>query len=206
MKNKLLKAIIINLIIIWGISLGNADKKSYKRPDIKVAIALERHSFKFNEPLRVVITLENQGGEKIMPADFNKQDFHLMLVFRNPNGQGVIANELYYPAPEPSPSLVRIIAGVLMQVEPVEKIDKGWILTKNIPDAHAYYKLDSDGIWSVKAIISTRTYPGVDLTEEGVSYSKIASFDWSGDLVSNTEQFYLVGHDEEDILKKRQNR
>jgi hypothetical protein len=195
MKKIFIHILLLSFILTFGIWAGEASAQTGTPPDIRVAVAQEKLSFTSEEPLKIILTLENQGGDEVMPAEFKHQDFHLMLVFKSPGGKKVIADQLLnIPREDPAPPFLREIAGVRVQVEPVEIVENGWVREITIPDAHAFYRLNESGVWTFFAHITekARTYPQVDLTSGGVQYSAIASSDWSGSFLSNTGKFTLA--------------
>jgi hypothetical protein len=53
----------------------------------------------------------------------------------------------------PPPPRVFPVADQLKQVEPVESLPGGWVVSVEIPDARTYYALERQGNYSVKAVI-----------------------------------------------------
>lgn len=193
MMKRILFSILTGLIIIAGIGLNNV--MAAGPPNIKVSLALDKSAYLLgSDPIKAVITLENMSGGNIFTSNgFNGEPFHLFLTFIGPDGKGITANELGSHETEGGPPKVIVVSGELIQVEGVETLANGWVLSIEIPDAHTYYTLTKAGRYSVKAIIPMRTYPTIDYPNvSGVDYARINSSDWSGALESNSVDFSLV--------------
>lgn len=201
---KIILSLIISMIVMGGITAQYGMAQT--APDLKVSLALmdsrapDKLVYLLNDPVKVVLTLENSGGDIITSKGFMDKPFQLLLTFTGPDGKTILANDLgssLHPEPPPPPVIpVEDSNGVaqLVQVEPVETIPNGWILTVTLPDAHAYYTLSKAGRYSVKAVIPMRTYPAIDYNQGGVDYSQLNSspLDWPKALESNTVNFSLI--------------
>jgi hypothetical protein len=155
------------------------------------------------DPINFVISLDNvpltgDGADVITSKGFSERDFHLLLYFTYIGPDGIeqlitATNPGYVDEPEPP----RRDPSSGEQVEPVEILGSGWILTVGLPDpidARDYYSLSRAGKYSVKAVISLRTYPS-DAVEYilGAPHVPIGTPEaWSGDIVSNTVYFSIL--------------
>lgn len=198
MMKRILFSILTGLIIIAGIGLNKV--MAAGPPHIKVSLALDKSAYLLtpSDPIKAVITVDNANGvdgvDIITSNGFSGEPFHLFLTFIDPDGKGITANELGSHETEGGPPKVIVVNGELIQVEGVETLANGWVLSVEIPDAHTYYTLTKGGRYSVKAIIPMRTYPPpIDYPNvSGVDYAGINSSDWSGVIESNTVDFSLV--------------
>jgi hypothetical protein len=186
-----------------GINVEEAVAQS--APDIKVSLSLTgsqspgRLLYLMGDQIPIVLSFQNRGGEEITSKGFSTKPFHLFLIFTGPDGGAIIAKKFEEGStgddPPPPPVIpVEVVPGrvELLQVEPVEKVNAGWVLTVSLPNAHAYYALLKPGNYSVKAVIPTRTYLRVDNNVGGVDYSQLNQFKWNGAIESNTEYFTLL--------------
>ena len=217
MNIKKIQPTIVICLIIIGLSMGSGFTQT-NPPDIKVSLATTKLSYLLDDPntpgpypekIEMHLSLKNTGfADIIISKGFSVRPFHLLLTFIDPDGKGIIANELETALsgdPPPLPFLPVNIQGTiqLLQVEPVEILPDGhpgglsndpnpWTIHITIPDVHAYYTLTKAGRYSVKAIIPMRTYLSIDHTVSGVDYSEINRFQWQGVLESNPVEFNLL--------------
>lgn len=196
MKKRILIINILSiLLLIGGIFTGIAAGQDAP-PAIKVAVALNNTSYLMSEPIIVTITVENQDVDVITSRGFKTQDFHLRLVFTDPEGKRVIADELLSTANDPGPPP---LCDNNTQCEPVEIFESTDTLITNLPNAHAYYRLKKTGKWKIRAEIDMKTYPKIDETRGGTDYALLANSDWKGTLVSSPDQdFDLIGDSDGD--------
>lgn len=153
------------------------------------------------DPINIVLTLTNEGGEVITSQGFGAKPFHLLLTFMGPDGGFITATELGSTGqiePPPPQVLPVPVLDQSLQVEPVETLPGQWVLSTTIPNAHVYYILGKTGVYSVKATIAMRTYPAVDYSFGMVNYAVLDNSDWQGVLESASEEFYLVGDEDGD--------
>ena len=190
---KILLTIAISFVLL-GITVGGADAQG-TAPNIKVSLALDKTVYLLNEPIKIRITLENQNVSPapsiITSEGFTSKLFHLLFTFIDPDGKGITADLWQSLSTDPDPPQIIDIGGVLTQVEPVELIDNGWILTLTLNNAHDSYSLSKAGRYSVTEIIPMRTYPSYQ-TIGGELYALIDSYDWTDSLKSNTVYFSMV--------------
>jgi hypothetical protein len=185
----------LGVLICAAIAAGNGMAQT--PPNIKVALALEKATFYPDEPIKIVMTLANQGGNIITSKSFLDEDFHIFLRFTGEDGIDIASNELKdMKLPDPPPPRVLRIDGNLVQVEIVEVLAglgelEPWVLSMTIADARNHYSLTKGGKYLVKAVIPMGTYPGYE-TVSGMKYARIDSANWSGALESNTASFTLV--------------
>jgi hypothetical protein len=196
---KIIWSVVIGLLLITGLNIDKAVAQS--PPGIRVSLALigsrpdvpDRLVYLAGDPITMVLMLKNYGGEEITSEDFNRRPFHLFLIFTDPDGKGIIAKKLLSePAEDAPPPPIVFVEDRYFQVEPVDTIPATWILTIDIPNAHAYYDLLKPGNYSVKAIISMRTYLSIDHTISSLKYSEIDRFKWQGHLESKPVHFTLL--------------
>jgi hypothetical protein len=208
--NKIILSLIISMIVTGGITAQNCmaqDQTDQPPPVPQVSLALkdslapDKLVYLLDDPVKIVLTLQNNGEDIITSKGFMDKPFQLLLTFTGPDGKTILANDLGSSLhPEPPPPLVIPLdtnddgVAELVQVEPVETIANGWLLTVTLPDAHAYYTLSKAGNYSVKAVIPIRTYPDIDYNEGGVDYSELNSSppDWPKVVESNTVNFSLI--------------
>jgi hypothetical protein len=198
---KIALSVTIFLVAVGALSAGWISAQGTP-PEIRVGLALtdsqesylpERLVYNEDDPIRMVITLRNMGStEVITTKGFSQRPFHLLLIFTDPQGKTILTldpGELY--GQDASPPRVFPVADQYKQVEPVERLPGGWTLSVEIPDARAYYELEEAGNYSVKAVISMRTYNDVTYPAPPEDYSEIDDFKWSGALQSDVVNFAL---------------
>jgi hypothetical protein len=195
---RILLSLVINLMVITGLAVADGTAQQTP-PSINVSLAFsgsllqDRLLYLMGDRIQVVLTLHNMGGQEITSKGFSALPFHLFLTFTDPDGKGIIANELLSETGDDAPPPPVIPVGdQLPQVEPVERLPGNWILSTTLPNAHAYYTLSKPGNYSVKATIRIRTYLGIDHTVDGVDYSEITRQKWENPLESNTVHFTLL--------------
>jgi len=189
---KILFSIVVVLIIIGGITISDG----LAQPQIKVSLALpgsggsqNQHIYLINDPIRMVITLNNYGLPVITSKGFRDKPFHLFLIFTDPDRRIITTNDRSIGgAEDPPPPKMIPLNDKYTQVEAVETVEAGWTLSITIPNAHAFYTLSKVGCYSVKAVIPIRTYPSVVSS----GFSEIDSSNYSGALESNPVRFCLV--------------
>ena len=183
------------VFICAAIAAGNGTAQT--PPNLKVALALEKAIYYPDQPIKIVMTLANQGENIITSKSFLDQDFHIFLRFTGEDGIEIASNELKdMKLPDPPPPRVLRIDGKLIQVETVEVLAglgelEPWVLSLTIADARSHYALTKGGKYSVRAVIPMGTYPAYE-TVSGMKYARIDSANWSGALESNTASFTLV--------------
>jgi hypothetical protein len=205
----LIWSLVIGLVMMVGLNVDEAVAQS--PPNIKVSVAFNplksqlpnRLLYLPDDPIEIDLTLQDltptNSPEEITSKGFSSKPFHLFLIFTDPGGRGIIAEKFEEgstgdDSPPPPVIPVEVVPGrvELLQVEPVEKVNRGWVLTVTLPNVHAYYKLSKPGNYSVKAVIPMRTYLDIDHTLDSVAYSKIDRYKWKDALQSNTEHFTLL--------------
>jgi hypothetical protein len=198
---------IATFLIATGVTLPEAIlAQQGTPPSIKVGLALMNSQpsptpgkivYNWGDPIRMVITLENQGIEDVITTKgFPQRPFHLLLVFTGPDGKTIVTQDPgELSARDAPPPKVFPVQGQLKQVEPVEKLYGGaspWVLSVEIPDARAYYPLTKAGNYSVKAVIPMRAYHQINYPGPPEDYSEIDQVKWSGTLQSDTAYFALA--------------
>ena len=157
---------------------------------LNVGLVADKTTYNAGDPISVVLTLQNPGGELITSKGFKDKPFDLYLIFTDPDGK-VITSQLLQDTNFQDPPPPRAT-----NLEPVERLEAGWVQSLNIPDAHVYYPLSKGGSYSAKAMIPMRTYPDIDYTDTNVDppvdYSRIDYRNSEGALESNTVNFTLV--------------
>lgn len=194
---------LLSLVVITGLysarSMGAGSP-----PAIDVSVALlgkdkkTTETFMIDEPVTVVISLENVGTDTVIAQEvFLNKPYHLELHFTHTRPDGtkeLITANVPYNLDEPKPPRVKLIGGKLRQLEGVVFLKSGWAWSVDPFNALDHYRIDRTGHWSVKAVISNRTYLRTALvTYSGKTYAKIAEVDWSGDLESNPVNFEIIG-------------
>jgi hypothetical protein len=195
----------LSLVLSLGLVLAAVPVSAQVPPDIKVTVALDDQDVPPTymlgiDPIRAVITIENLGDDVITSAGFMARDFHLDLVFTDEKGREIRAN--LGEAENPPLPRVKLVNGLLKQVDPAEIIPAGWTLVVEIPDINAYYTLIFPGVYIAKAVIPMQTYPAIDVvTDSGEEYATLKSSDWAGVLVSDPPtEFYFVGDGDGDTF------
>lgn len=208
MKNKLVHMMlsIVSLAVCLSMyGLANAGVP----PQVAVSLAMvdavtgdntTRFMLSPQDPVKIVLTIENEGAEEvIVPSGFSTSDFLQSLLFVDPDGEGIILNDMENQEFDTPPfARVMIIDGVRYQVEQVEILPPGWVLVVEIPDAHVFYNLEKAGWYAVQANIPLRTYPAVDLNYGGADFAKIEASEWESGLKSNSVRFALIGDGDSD--------
>jgi hypothetical protein len=170
---------------------------------LNVGLVLYQTTYNFGELIKVTLTLQNPGGEIITSKGFKDKPFDLYLIFFDPDGKTITSQLLQdTDLKDPPPPRVFVLpSGELApNLDPVEKLEAGWVQSVNIPNALAYYPLSKGGDYSVTAMIPMRTYPDIDYTDSGtetnphppVDYSWIDHRNSEGALESNIVNFTLL--------------
>lgn len=169
-------------------------------------LLLDKSVYYPGEPINVVMSLVNNSGSEVYTSKgFGDSFFHLFLYFVDPDGKLVKSFQLKdftattlqpkeFPSstPKPPPVFYVIENGVekLIQGDPIEILQNGWIVTLKF-DAFEYYSLVKGGAHTVAGKISMRTYATYE-TASDVKFSRIATPNRQGTLESNTVNFTLV--------------
>ena len=216
MKIKSLLLGAISFLIVGSFAaVGDGMALENTPPGVGVGLSVDGYNtqipgklaFLETDPIKIVLSLENVSASDIITSQgFSGRPFHLFLVFMDPDGKGVQADELgdaqhldtHVPPPWVIPSGVD-----LLQVEPVAILPgtatgSPFQLSVSFPDAHTFYSFSKAGVYSVKALIPMRTYPAIDCTVSLVDYAKIDSKNYQGSLVSNTEHFSIIADHDSD--------
>jgi hypothetical protein len=180
-------------------------------PNLKVSLAIASNSRTqgliylrdaiANDPIPATITIVNGASEIIANRGFMDTNFRLYLQFTNPEGKTIISDVLqsqnsndpppppHYPEPN----------GKLIQGEAVERIPASFIRTWEINDANKFYTLLKAGRYSVKVIVSLRTFsePTVDIPPIG-EHAALNQILWSGSLESNSVEFTILEDKDKD--------
>jgi hypothetical protein len=164
------------------------------------------------DPIPIVLTLENVGGDLITSLGFNGRPFHLYLTFTDPAAKGILADDresstttkVHVPPPKVLP-----VGLELLQVEAVEVLagtasESPWSLSITIPNAHAYYTLYRNvlypaGQYSVKAVIPMRTYSQIDYMNELDAYSLLTSVAFQETVSSDPVYFTIIADADLDV-------
>jgi hypothetical protein len=196
-----LVSLVVSLLCLGEGVLQQSSAQQGTPPALRVNLVFDKLEYTLaadpseGDPIKFAITVENISdppAEIITSKGFSKLPFHLMLTFIDPDGKGIVANAAKNTAaPEPPPPLVRLIDGVLVQVEEVEILPGGFVVSVTVPDARDFYTLTKGGRYSVKATIPIATYL-TSLTIAGVDYAALDSFTFAGALESNTAHFALI--------------
>jgi hypothetical protein len=163
------------------------------------------------DPIPIVLTLENVGGDLITSQGFNGKPFYRYLTFTDPAGKGILADDLESFTPTEvhvPPPMVLPVGLELLQVEAVEVLigmspGPPWSLSIGIPDAHTFYTLYRNvpypaGRYSVKAIIPMRTYSRIDYPGELVGYSLLTSVAFQETVASDPVYFSIIADRDND--------
>jgi len=170
---------------------------------LSVGLVLYQTTYNSGEPIKVTLTLQNPGGDIYTSKGFKDKPFDLYLIFTDPDGKPIPSKLLQDTNPQdpPPPRVFVLPSGELApNLDPVEELEAGWVLSLNIPNALVYYQLSKGGDYSVKAMIPMRTYPDIDYTDSGtetnphppVDYSWIDHRNSEGALESNIVNFTLL--------------
>jgi hypothetical protein len=166
---------------------------------IRAGLVLDKTTYNVGDRINVVLTLQNPGGELITSKGFKDRSFEIFLHFTDPDGNVITCKLLKdTDLQDPPPAKVCVSPGgqLMSNLEPVETVEAGWVLSITIPNAHDYYLLSKGGSYSVKAVIHMRTYAGIDCTDTNfnppVYYSLIDQWSSQGALESNIVNFTLV--------------
>lgn len=201
MKKLSVISILTSVVLIAVLMTVRAMAQTGLPPDIRIAIALDKTTYQYNEPIKAVITLQNQGGEEITYKGYEDQDFFALLTFTKMNEKGealytVIANQFHNtPTVDPPPPT---LCTDLSQCEAVEILESEWAVINELPDAHTYYSLNDFGDWQVNLVFPGRTYNSVDEEISGVEYSYLDSVKWEDKHISNTVRFTVSGDGDND--------
>jgi hypothetical protein len=167
--------------------------------NVGLALALDKTTYNFGEPINLVLTLQNAGGDLYTSRGFKAKPFELFLIFTGPDEKiitSIILKDTDQQDPPPPIVLVLPTGELVPNLEPVEKVEAGWVMSINISDAHNYYLLSKGGSYSVKSLIPMRTYPGIDHTDNRLvppaDYSLIDRYNSQGALESNIVNFTLL--------------
>jgi len=157
------------------------------------------------DPLPLVLTLENLGGDMITSKGFSGRPFHLYFTFTDPAAKGILADDRDSASPTAvhvPPPKVLPVGLELKQVEAMEILEgtepgPSWSLVTTIPDAHTFYTLYANvpypaGRYSVQAIIPMRTYSQIDYTVDLKSYSRLDSVAFQETVSSGPVYFSII--------------
>jgi len=143
------------------------------------------------EPIQAEITLRNTGSQPVITsAGFSEKPFYLFLTFVGPDGKPITAAEGSPGTHEGGPPTVVPVDGALLAVEKVEVLPAGFTKSITIPDLRAFYHLPIAGRYSVKAVVSLRTYPSF-FTNNDANYANLDSAIFVGTL-ETANRFSLI--------------
>ena len=201
---KILFSISLGLLLLGGISTEHGLAQDATPPDMSVSLILlgpggeSSHAFMVDQPITVLLSLENIGSEDVITSkDWHEDtDFHLLLTFVGPDGKVIPPTHRMSLSDPPSPA-VKLINKKLVQVEAVERLEPGWRWVLDPFDALDFYPLDKAGKYSVVARIPFRTYTQV-LPFSGEEYAPIRAPDWTGVIESNKVNFSIISDADND--------
>lgn len=201
MKRHIPLLVALGLLMVIGPGLVLAPAQN--APLLKASIALENHQnvpgkivYQTGDSIKITLSLKNEGTSLYAPRGFKETPFYLHLMFKDPDGNLILATPQLDndpgKDPEPPPVVPNYITGELLQAEAVEAVAGEWAVTVSIPKAQAYYKINKPGIYTVTAVIPLRTYNGIDHTVAGVSYANLANLNWEGTIRSKPVEFQIL--------------
>jgi hypothetical protein len=154
-------------MLLAGMGYGVSAEADPLVDNITVSIRLTKQVYSLTDPadpLKIVMTVANQGPRVQVPRGFAAQPFERYLVFRSPDGRRVIATQDYAEGPTPgSPQMVVLPSKKLLAVEATEGLLPNASKQTRVGDARTLYNLDQPGWWSVEALIPIRVHPTASL-------------------------------------------
>jgi len=204
---------IVFLVVFSFAAVGEGVARVNFPPGMGVGLVIDgtgtripgKLAFYETDPLPLVLTLENLGGNLITSKGFSGRPFHLYFTFTDPAAKGILADERDSASPTAvhvPPPKVLPVGSDLKQVEAVEILEgtspgPTWSLMTTIPNAHAFYTLFGNvpypaGHYSVRAVIPMRTYSQIDYTVDLASYSRLDSVAFQETVSSGPVYFSII--------------
>jgi hypothetical protein len=185
--------VVINLILLVGISQSNSQAQGTP-PALTVNLVLSSVKYLFGDPtdpIKAELTITNTGSQPIVTtAGFSQKPFHLFLVFVGPDGKPVTAGEAGEGVHENGPPKIVLVNGAYVQVEEIEILPVGFQKIITIPDLSKFYALTQAAKYTVKAVISIRTY-STFFTSGNANFAAIDAFNFAGALESDGARYSL---------------
>jgi hypothetical protein len=136
----------------------------------------------------------------------NEELYHLRLVFTDPHGQPIVADQIDLLVDElesPPPNVFRQAVGNAIELLPGEAVEtllpigpspfQPFALTVTLADARTEYTLPQAGFYSVQARIPYRDYdPNQVFLVDGQEVALLGAREFGGMLISKTVTFALV--------------
>lgn len=174
----------IKKIVLWSmcwvfLSIFGVTATLAQESPIKINLVTEKTSFLPGEPIKMQISVFNNSGEDVITHEgFSNQEFHLMIVFTDPDGQ-MIRTKLTPGGAEPGPP-ARFEG---RDVIPAELILSGWNNTIVMDNAHDYYDLVKYGLYTAQIFVALETFS--EYVEDLNTGSRFAYLDDAGRLSFN---------------------
>lgn len=188
------------LAVLLGLS-GLPGAPTHAQPPtsgLSAAIALTHTQYLLDDsanpdPIEIVIALRNVSGRPVIVSQkIHHTPLHLLLVFTDPDGKVILANEVSHSGGEGLMPTVLPINGALVQVDEVEVVNETFTVALQVPNARAFYTFLKAGMYTVRAYVPVRTYDAILQTVGGVQYAAMDAPKFEGVMEANTVQFALV--------------
>jgi hypothetical protein len=204
---------IVFLLVASFAAVGEGMARENSPPGVGVGLVIDgsasripgKLAFFEGDPIPIVLTLENVGGDLITSRGFSGKLFYLYLTFTDWAGKGILADglesftptEVHVPPPKVLPVGLKLLQVEAVEVLPGTASDSPWSLSIGIPNAHAYYTLYRNvpypaGQYSVKASIPMRTYSRIDYMNELDAYSLLTSVSFQETVASDPVYFSII--------------
>jgi hypothetical protein len=192
--------LLISLVAILGTWYNPGMGQAADPTDVSVSVALldADSTYLLNEDIQIVMSLENTGALEVITSEgFSAKDFHLELHFTYIRDDGteelytaIVEEDIVEPLP-PKPVLKE---GEFVQVETIERLPAGWVLTLDPFIAQQFYNIARAGKWRVEAVVGLRTYsPGdVESPVGQPEYVPLGAAVAAGDTRSGPVEFSVL--------------
>jgi hypothetical protein len=160
MKRLIKQALRVAILVLSVLLLAAASAQA--TPPIKVSLVASKTSYGSGEPIKIAVSVFNDsGGDVITRLGFLTQQFHLKIIFTDPDGH-LIRTRFLAGGPEPGPPF-RYDAALVEIVPPRDPIAKLGDSTTVIDNALVYYDLPKFGPYTAEVLVALETFSQYDM-------------------------------------------
>jgi len=127
---------------------------SAQESPVRINLVTDKTSYLTGEPVKMQVSVFNDSAEDVIThSDFSGQDFYLMVVFTDPDGE-LIRTKFSPGGTEPGPP-ARFEE---RDAVPAEVLLTDWNVTTVVDDVHYYYYLTKYGHYTAQVFVAIETF------------------------------------------------
>jgi len=127
---------------------------SAQESPVRINLVTDKTSYLTGEPVKMQVSVFNDSAEDVIThSDFSGQDFYLMVVFTDPDGE-MIRTKFSPGGTEPGPP-ARFEE---RDAVPAEVLLTDWNVTTVVDDVHYYYYLTKYGHYTAQVFVAIETF------------------------------------------------